>query len=197
MRNKHHLAPVVDAEVVPELLPPQVPVSTALTVASSVSSSPDDLTPEQDAEALILAQSPPEETDADRMFALSPEGKKKARTLTPYEIKKVLRLYRDKKHTQWDIARMLQVNQSSISRCLATYEDTRIQAELLRNARAEEAMNRLFDKDEDADSRTVLLKVLQGTKTKDGARLIEHKPQAGKDNGSAPQIFVGLKVNIE
>jgi hypothetical protein len=192
--------PAVDAVLVPE---EQSGVAHASLVASPASprpvESPDELSSEQEAEALTLAQNPPPEpTDADKMYALSPDGKRKSRTLAPFEIKKVLKLNREFKKTQWEIARALGVNQSSISRCLATYEDTRVTAELLRNAKAEEAMTRLFDADEAPASRKILLAVLQGTKTPAGQRLIEpkEKPSGDSNSGRRTNVYLGVKVNL-
>jgi hypothetical protein len=189
----------VDAVLVPDSVPSQPPVSQALTVASSGPVSPDELSHEQESEALTLAQNPPPEpTDADKMYALSPDGKRKSRTLAPFEIKKILHLYKDLKKTQWECARVLGVNQSSISRCLATYDDTRVLATLTRNARANEAMERLYDADENPQSRKILLAVLQGTKTPAGQRLIEpkEKPSGDSNSGRRTNVYLGGTFNL-
>jgi len=116
--------------------------------------------------------------------------------LTELERQEIVTLYYERRWTQMRIAKKLGVDQSTISRTLARYIDTTRLAKMRVRARAEEIMDKIIDTAEPKE----LIKLLKGTKTPDGARVVDAEREfvtGGKGGGSgATNVAVGVKVTV-
>lgn len=166
------VTPVVDAEVVPDTtLQPLSPVVP-----------PPALTPEQLAEDAAEGAARRAGNSHDR--------------LTHFETLALLDLYHREKLTQVQIAKRLNVNQSTVSRTLAKYADTTALAKQRLRARSEEIVEKIIDNGEAKD----LIKLLKGIKTDDGTRVLEADREfaSGKPaKDGRPNVYVGVKVDVK
>lgn len=114
---------------------------------------------------------------------------------TPNERETILDLYYNRKLTQTQIAKQLGVHQSTVSRLLGRYRDTTTLGKLRLKARTEEILDKAIDIAIEQKDVKELVRLLKGTKTPDGVRVVEPDREfvtgkGGKDGG--PNIFVNM-----